>query len=115
MEFDEEDLLERIGGNEELAQRIIRRFLEGMPGQLEALAEAVNAGDGAAVRNEAHAIKGAAANVGGQLIRQFASKLEQLGKDGDLDSAAEVLRELQASFARTRAPMETFCRNVLNG
>jgi signal transduction histidine kinase/CheY-like chemotaxis protein len=115
VEFDQEDLLERLSGNEELAQRIISRFLDGTPGQLAALGEAVSGGDATAVRHGAHAIKGAAANVGGQQIRELASKLEQLGADGDLDPAAGVLRELRMSFARTRAPMEEFCRSVLNG
>jgi HPt (histidine-containing phosphotransfer) domain-containing protein len=110
MEFDQEDLLERLSGNEELAARIVSRFLDAMPQQLSTLVEAVSAGDAQAVRQRGHAIKGAAANVGGQQIRQLASKLEQLGTDGNLDSAAEVLREILVSFARTRAPMEEFCR-----
>jgi len=115
LEFNEEDLLERLSGNEILAQRIVSRFLEGMPQQLDALAEAVNRYDSMAARQGAHAIKGAAANVGGQQMSQLAAQLEKLGRDGDLSPAADVLRQLQGSFARTRTPMEEFCRSVLNG
>ena len=113
--FDREDLLERLSGNEDLAQRVVNRFLEGASRQLELLARAIGDSDTEAVRLAAHAIKGAAANVGGQQVRAAASKLEQLGKAGDLRPASEILQELAASFARTRDPMEQFCRSVEDG
>jgi two-component system sensor histidine kinase/response regulator len=115
VEFEEEDLLERLSGNEELAQRVVSIFLDDMPRQLAVLAEAVNGGDGNAASQIAHAIKGAAANVGGTQIRELAWKLEQLGKTGDFDQASALVRELSASFARTRAPMERFCRTEPGG
>ena len=108
--FDGEDLVERLGGNDNLAQRIVGRFLMDTPHQLELLARAINDGDIETAHRAAHTIKGSAANVGGQQLREVAWKLEQLGQAGDLRPAPDIFQELAASFARTRIPMEQFCR-----
>jgi HPt (histidine-containing phosphotransfer) domain-containing protein len=107
--FDREELVERLMGDEERARRIIGRFLEDIPKQLTALAEAISHTDPQAARMHAHAIKGAAANVGGNGIREVACKLEQLGSAGDLPAAAVALPELEASFECARTAMEQFC------
>ena len=110
LEFDAEDLLERLGGNTELARRILGRFLEDMPPQLAALAQAVQDGNGEAIRRAAHTIKGAAANASGTEIRRLALKMEQLSGAGEWSGAAKNLPELAASFERTRSTIEEFCR-----
>ena len=107
--FDREDFVERLMGNEDLAQRIIGGFLDEMPRQLALLAQALNNLDGKAVGLAAHSIKGAAANVGGLEMREIAWKLEQNGSAGDLTAAAAALPELSASFKRVRPIMEKFC------
>ena len=96
-------------GNQDLAYRIIRGFVEDMPGQIAALAQAVSEGDSKQVRLLAHSIKGAAASVGGTEMRQAAWKLEQEGSSGDLAAAFADLPELSASFERVRPVMERFC------
>ncbi|HUI53824.1 MAG TPA: PAS domain S-box protein [Bryobacteraceae bacterium] len=106
--FDREDLDERVMGNRELARRIVRGFVEDLPRQIAALAEAVNSGDAGQVRRIAHSIKGSAANAGVLEIRQVAGKLEQQSRAGDLASAAAALPELSASFERAKPIMDQF-------
>jgi HPt (histidine-containing phosphotransfer) domain-containing protein len=108
--FDREGFVERLMGDEDLAQRIIRGFVGDMPRQIALLAQAVNNLDSKAVRLVAHSIKGAAASVGGLEIREMAWKLEQTGRAGDFAAATAVLPELSASFERARPAMERFCR-----
>ena len=107
--FDRDDLLERLMGNQPLAQRIIGRFVADMPQQLILLAEAVRDSDAQKVRVLAHSIKGAAANVGGSELREIAGKLERSGTAGNLAVAAEILPELSAGFERVKPAMENFC------
>ena len=106
--FDREGFVDRLMGNEDLAQRIIRGFVEDMPRQIALLAQAVNNRDADAVRLVAHSIKGAAANVGGLEVREIAWKLEQTGRAGDLAAAAATLPELSARFESLRPIMEKF-------
>ncbi len=108
--FDREDFIDRLMGNEDLARRIIRGFMDDMPNQIASLAQAVNNFDSAAVRMVAHSIKGAAANVGGLEMREIAWKLEQKGSTGDLAAAAAEVPALAASFERVKPALEKFCR-----
>ena len=107
--FNQEDLLERLMGDEDLARQLIRGFVDDMPRQLAALAEAVSNNDASRYRLVAHSIKGAAGNVGGSEVQKTAAKLEQDGSIGDLSGAAAGLRELWANFERARPAMEDFC------
>jgi CheY-like chemotaxis protein len=107
--FARDEFIERMMGNEDMAQRILRGFVDDMPRQLALLAQAVDNRDAAALRLAAHSIKGAAANVGGTEIQEIAGKLERTGTAGDLAAAAAALPELAASFDRARPAMEKFC------
>ena len=108
--FDREEFQDSLMGNETLARRIVRRFVDDMPIQIARLAEAVSDGNAPQVRLVAHSIKGAAASVSGPEMRDASWKLEQQGRDGDLTAAVDALRELSASFERARPVMENFCR-----
>jgi len=111
--FDQEDFVERLMGNEELARRIAREFVDDMPHQIALLAQAVKNLDATEVRMVAHSIKGVAANVGGLEMREAAWKLEQTGGATDLIAAAAALPELTASFERLRPVFEEFCRDAV--
>jgi len=108
--FDPVALEESVMGNEALARRILRTFVDDMPRQIALLARAVSDGNATQVRMLAHSIKGAAASVSGLEMMDASSKLEQQGHDGNLKSAANAVCELSASFERTRPMMEDFCR-----
>ncbi|MBM4341680.1 MAG: Hpt domain-containing protein, partial [Deltaproteobacteria bacterium] len=60
------------------------------------------AGDAAGAERQAHTIKGASANVGGERLRAVALELEQAGKAGDLESIKTRMDELAASFAELK-------------
>jgi len=107
--FDAGAFVDRVSGNEKLARRVAGRFLEDMPGQLAALAQALDAADGETARRAAHSVKGAAANVSAEQVRKVAAKLEELSRAGDFESANRLLRELDASFEQARPLMEAFC------
>ena len=68
--FDCEEFGDSVMGNEELARRIVRTFVNDIPRQLARLAQAVSDGDVQQVRLVAHSIKGAAASVSGPEIRE---------------------------------------------
>jgi two-component system sensor histidine kinase/response regulator len=108
-EFEAEDLMERLGGNERLARRVIARFLGDVPEQLAVLAHAIERVDNETAHRAAHSIKGAAANAGGPRVREAARKLEQLGQSGDWAAATAMLPELSASFESLRPILEKFC------
>jgi CheY-like chemotaxis protein/HPt (histidine-containing phosphotransfer) domain-containing protein len=108
--FDPQEFDGLVMGNEQLARRILRKFVDDMPRQIAVLARAVSDGDAQRVRLVAHSIKGAAASVSAGEMREASWKLEQEGRDGNLAAAAASFPDLSASFERARPMMENFCR-----
>jgi HPt (histidine-containing phosphotransfer) domain-containing protein len=96
--FDRQDLVSRLMGDETLADRIVTRFLESTPAHIESLRRSLDSGDAAAAERTAHAIKGAASNIGGERLRQVAFAIEQAARDGDLNAAISHLADLQKQF-----------------
>jgi two-component system, sensor histidine kinase and response regulator len=107
--FDPDELIERLMGNEDLAKRVAGSFIDSMPQQLAALANAIGRSHAQDTAFAAHAIKGAAANAGSTAIQEFASQMEELGEAGALVSASEFLPGLTATFHTVKPAMERFC------
>jgi HPt (histidine-containing phosphotransfer) domain-containing protein len=112
-EFDSSELTDRLMGDQVLAKRLARVFVDNMPQDLLALANAISQSDSSAIAFAAHAIKGAAANVGGVAVRDAAAKLEQLGKAGCPEAASLALPELEISCQTLRSAIKQFCDSTL--
>jgi PAS domain S-box-containing protein len=95
-------MVERLMGDEELVERILQGFLADMPYQIEALRGHAEAADAEMAERQAHTIKGASANVGGEALRELAFELEQAGKAGDLDSIKVRIGELTTTFQQLK-------------
>jgi signal transduction histidine kinase/CheY-like chemotaxis protein/HPt (histidine-containing phosphotransfer) domain-containing protein len=98
--FDIVDLVERLGGNEELVPRFVEMFTVVTAGYLKTLREAVERGDLEQTRFQAHTIKGAAANISAWRIREIADAMETMSRDGEREGAADLLRNLEQGFAQ---------------
>jgi two-component system, sensor histidine kinase and response regulator len=103
--FDAADLVERLGGREEMVPRFIAMFTVATAGYLKDLREAVQGGDLEQTRIQAHTIKGAAANISAWRLREFADALEALSREGELDGAGDLLQGLEQGFTE-------FCRQT---
>ena len=79
--------LQRLGIDRASLERMLLRFADGQGQILDALRVAVTAGDAAAAARHAHAIAGAAGNLGADALRGAAKALEQAGRDGATDLA----------------------------
>ncbi len=91
-------MLDRMLGDEELAREILECFLADIPDQLGSLRKSLESGDASAAERQAHAIKGAAANVGGERLRQTALAIETAAGAGNLTAARAGIAELERQF-----------------
>ena len=89
----------RMMDDEDLARTVAEGFLEDIPRQIEALRGYLEAGDAPGAERQAHTIKGAAANMGGEHLREVAFEMEKAGKAGDLEREFARLKE-----AMTKGP-----------
>ena len=108
--FDKASMMERLMDDEELAQTVIEGFLEDIPEQIEVLKGYLDAGDVPGAERQAHTIRGAAANVSGEALREVAFEMEKVGKAGDLNAVGERVADLEMQFERLKKAME---RDVL--
>jgi two-component system sensor histidine kinase/response regulator len=75
-------------------------FRKDVPGRLAALREAVNNGGGPALAQAAHALKGAAANIGATAVTSLCGQLEDMGRSGKLDGGPLLVGWLEAELVR---------------
>ncbi len=100
--FDRTSLLDRLMGDEELANEILSEFLEDVPRKFTALQEALDNGDAPSVELQAHTLKGASANVGAVALQEMAHHIEVAG---DLETVKACMPELEAQFDRLKEAM----------
>ena len=104
--FDRAAFLTWVMNDEWMASSIASMFLANMPVQIEKLASAIRAGDCGEAEFQAHTIKGASANVGGEALREVALEMEKAAEAGDLDALRTLLPQLENRFARLKEAME---------
>jgi HPt (histidine-containing phosphotransfer) domain-containing protein len=104
--FDRQALMARLMGDEDLARTIIAGFLEDVPKRILALRGHLDRGDAGSAGFEAHAIKGAAANVGGMALSAVASEMEEAAKAGRREKLVSLVPEMERQFALLKMRMK---------
>jgi PAS domain S-box-containing protein len=100
-----EVLIRRLMGDQELARVVAETFLEDIPEQLKKYEKHIANKNSEAAGYQAHSIKSAAANVGGQALRMLASELEQAGKVKDAARLERGAKELRERFEELKGEM----------
>ena len=85
--------------------RAIGNFVANTPGSLQALREAVDAADAAALKQVAHKLAGGALNLGVTTAGRTAQEIEMLADTGTTEGAEPLLDRLEADLERGRAAL----------
>jgi PAS domain S-box-containing protein len=96
--LDRASLLDRLMGDETVADLILQGFVADIPQQITTLQTYLQAGDVQQATRQAHTIKGAAANVGAEALRVLALAMETAGRAGDLGSMRAYSDQLDPTF-----------------
>lgn len=81
-------------------------FRRDLPARVDALQAAVHDGDGPALAQAAHALKGSAANIGGTAVAEICSELEGLGRRGMPDVGTPLIRRLEEQLQLLDAELD---------
>jgi CheY-like chemotaxis protein/HPt (histidine-containing phosphotransfer) domain-containing protein len=103
--FDRKVLLERLDGDEEIFKEIIVTFLDDAPNQIEKLKKALEEKDSKRVERQAHLLKGAALNIGGNGFQAAARELEEAGREGDLTKALSLVAVFDLEFEKLKGAL----------
>jgi len=96
--FDRDGLLDRLMGDEDLANEIIDDFLKQIPDNLFALKNALNKKDLLLVKREAHIIKGASGNVGALALQKIAEQVEIFCEEKNFVKIRSFVKELDTQL-----------------
>jgi signal transduction histidine kinase/DNA-binding response OmpR family regulator len=97
--------LERLDGDEQLLHEIVQIFLEESSCQLADLKRAVSEANAELLEKTAHRLKGELSYLGMPTVSLKANKLEQMGRECDLDHAAEVFTEFETDVSAVAESM----------
>ena len=104
--FNRAALLRNCMEERSLAHNLLELYLADLPPRAAALRTALNSGNYEAVRQVAHAIRGASLSVGAQGMAKLAQDIENACRRGDLARTASVLPELERLMAATREQIQ---------
>jgi HPt (histidine-containing phosphotransfer) domain-containing protein len=105
--IDHDELMERLGGDVELAQEILELFDEESGSMLAAVEQAVSDADAKVLERAAHTLKGALLNIAAGPAAKVACGLEELGHSGTVQGADGQVASLREEIDRLRRHLQT--------
>lgn len=111
--LDREDLLIRLGGDEEIFEDVINAFTKNISYDVESLKQATINRDNVVLVRCAHKIKGGALNIGAKALSEAALKIENSAKENRLGDTNTLIGKLEHEIGRLRENLD--CRfEILN-
>ncbi len=104
--WNKEFAMGQVDNDEELLQELIMIFKDSSASDLAILIQAVEKGNLTEAGGASHSIKGAAASLGLEAIRDVAQLIEKDCREGSLAVAREKLPQLETLLAQMR---ELYC------
>jgi PAS domain S-box-containing protein len=95
--WNKEAMLERLLGDERLAKEILAGFSEDIHLRIKGIEQGVGAGDMALVKLHAHSIRGAAANLGAQMLEHIAREMEMSCHEDGADKVKDGIESLKSA------------------
>ena len=95
LQWNRDFAFEQSGEDEELLTELLALLEESSLSDLEKITTAQGNGDATTMGEAAHSIKGAAASLGVEGMREVAYELEKAGREGDLQQASSFVGPLQ--------------------
>jgi HPt (histidine-containing phosphotransfer) domain-containing protein len=107
--------LRRIGGRNELLEKIVTLFYPESDGLMNEIQAAIGAGDAVKLQRAAHTLKGSADCFCATAVVDAARRLEFMGRDALLTDADEAFAELKHALERLTAALNVRVPHKDNG
>ncbi|WP_394146832.1 response regulator [Shewanella atlantica] len=109
--WNRQGLMKRAMGKASLFNSILVLFMEDIPARIEALKLAAEDEDIEQIRLSAHTVKGVAANVGAEMLRKEAERIESAAKVFDIYSVKLDMPALIQAYKELKSCIEDFLDN----
>jgi len=104
--LDKPDILERLGGDEEIFALMVDMFLQDVDSNCAMLGAALASGDAVEVQREAHTVKGLLATFSDDAGCEAAFALEQRAKASEGSGFSDAVADLQARLREVAAVLQ---------
>jgi two-component system, sensor histidine kinase and response regulator len=104
--------LERVEGDRDLLEELVRLFMDQCPGNMKEIRQAAEIGDADALQRVTHTVKGAAMNLGALKVSEAAGTLEDMVRSGDLARVSSLIENLGKEIELLLPELESLCRKV---
>ena len=109
--IDHAALLEGFDGSRSLLKKTVRLFLADYPQRVEEIKQSIRRGDAIALARAAHALKGSVGNFAANDAFAIAQRLENMGNNGQLDTAGEECVALESELALVSTELRRLTAN----
>lgn len=99
---DKEALFKLVDEDPAFLNTLVETFLDDCEVYMAALRTAVEEEDATTLKEEAHGLKGAVANLKAEPAQEAARRLEEIGRSGAVDEADRALDHLETEIERLR-------------
>jgi signal transduction histidine kinase/DNA-binding NarL/FixJ family response regulator len=111
-QFDEQELLKRVGASAKLLRDVAKIFVEDTPKRMKAIRKAISRADGMSVAAAAHALRGSVAMLGAADIADEIRKVEALGREGSVGEASKILASIEGKLSAFEKLIAGIARGV---
>jgi len=112
--WDKEAVFKRVMGKEKLMNSLISMFTSTTPNYIKELAGAIESVDREEVRHLAHTIKGVAANLSANKVREKAAEIELSAKQNDTASFEPLFEQLESEFSQVMSIFGDYIQDGLS-
>lgn len=103
--LDKDALFDLVDEDFDFLKTLVETFLDDCENYMAAIRTAVADEDAITLREEAHGLKGAVANLKAEPAREAARRLEEMGRSGTFEEADAALDDLEAEIERLRSAL----------
>lgn len=97
---DLQQLLDNVGGDEQLADMLLARMRQDVPRRMNELRTALDSGDAEAAHRSSHPLKGGLGSIRAFESHSLIQVVDDAARVGDIDTAREKLPELEEALQR---------------
>jgi len=100
--FDQESVLERVGGDMEFLKELIELFRSDYPQKMAQLLRGIKEEDFKIISETAHSIKSASGNLSLTRVYDLSFKIEIMGRESKIQDIEKVYKELEEELEKIK-------------
>jgi HPt (histidine-containing phosphotransfer) domain-containing protein len=100
--FDQESVLERVGGDMEFLKELVELFKSNYPQKMAQLSKGIKEEDFKTIKETAHSIKSASGNLSLTRVYDLSFKIEGMGGEGKTQGMEKACNELEKELGKIK-------------